>query len=88
MNDMPTAVINTDKRGAFRKRRYARNSIEALTVAPKAAAITNVAARPPTIASVDDAASRLKIETMNVLETRPLSAKTSPWAKLISCRIP
>ena len=31
---------------------------------------------------------RPRTERMIVVENRPLSAKTSPWAKLISCRIP
>jgi hypothetical protein len=37
---------------------------------------------------VESPAFKAKSETMKVLATRPLRAKTSPWAKLISCRIP
>src|SRR5947208_2171389 len=36
MNDIPTAVMSTERRGAFRSRRYAMNSIEQFTSAPKA----------------------------------------------------
>ncbi len=35
-----------------------------------------------------EASSRPSTLTITVLATRPESAKTSPWAKLISCKMP
>ena len=35
-----------------------------------------------------ESVSRPSTETISVLATSPESANTSPWAKLISCRIP
>jgi hypothetical protein len=88
MNDIPTAVISTARRGAERSRRYATRSIVVLTSAPKAIAIRKVAKRPAMMTNTADCSSRWKMLTIQVLAKRPLSAKTSPWAKLISCRIP
>ena len=85
---MPTAVIRTDSRGAFRSRRYATNSIPALMPAPNTIAIRNVRARPPTTPIAEVAAVRPRSEVMIVVAKSPLSANTSPWAKLISWRIP
>jgi hypothetical protein len=59
-----------------------------LIVAPNAAAAMNVTTSPPMMTGVESPAFKAKSETMKVLATRPLRAKTSPWAKLISCRIP
>jgi hypothetical protein len=88
MNDMPTAVIRTARRGADRSLRYATRSTLAFTAAPNAIAIRKVAPRPRTIAPALLVSLRLKVETISELATRPVSAKMSPWAKLISCRIP
>jgi hypothetical protein len=57
-------------------------------IAPNTIAIRNVAPSPPTIAIALLVSSRLKEFAISELATRPLSAKMSPWAKLISCRIP
>jgi len=59
-----------------------------LITAPISAAATNVTARPPTIPSADDVSLRPNSDVMNELAISPHSAKTSPCAKLISCRIP
>ena len=49
---------------------------------------TRVSSIPPMITSTLVSASRPSTETIIVLATSPESAKTSPCAKLISCRIP
>ena len=49
---------------------------------------TSVMARPPMITIVLELSSRPRTLTITVLATRPESAKTSPCAKLISCRMP
>jgi hypothetical protein len=64
------------------------NSIDEFTIAPKTATIRNVATSPPVIASALEPLPRSKVERITVVAKSPLSAKTSPWAKLISCRIP
>jgi len=58
------------------------------TTAPKTTTITSARASPPTIPSADVVSLRPSTERMIVLENSPLRAKTSPWAKLINCRIP
>ena len=78
MNDIPTAVMSTESRGAFRRRRYATNSIDEFTIAPKAATIRNVEPSPSTIAPVLEASLIPKTLSRMVVEKRPLSAKTSP----------
>ena len=88
MKDTPTAVINGASRGAWRSGLYAMRSIEALTNANTGIVIASVSSSPPMTASTAVSASRPRTETMIVLATRPDSAKTSPWAKLISCRMP
>jgi hypothetical protein len=50
--------------------------------------IRNVAPRPRTIVVAASPELRLKCPTIRLLAKRPVRAKTSPWAKLISCRIP
>jgi hypothetical protein len=50
--------------------------------------IRKVAKSPPTITSAVDVSSSWKRSVIRLLAKRPVSAKTSPWAKLISCRIP
>jgi hypothetical protein len=59
-----------------------------LTSAPKAIAIRKTASSPNVIVSAPDVLSSLKWFVIRLLANRPVSAKTSPWAKLISCRIP
>jgi hypothetical protein len=44
--------------------------------------------RPPTIASAADSGERLKTERIIVPPKSAESAKVSPWAKLMSWRIP
>jgi hypothetical protein len=50
--------------------------------------IRKVAPRPRRIVVAGSPELRLKWLTISVLANRPVSAKTSPWAKLISWRIP
>ncbi len=48
----------------------------------------SVAASPPTITIAADPAERSNTDRMIVLAKSPHSANTSPWAKLMSWRIP
>jgi hypothetical protein len=57
-------------------------------MAPKAIAIRKTASSPSRIESAVEVSSRWKCAVIRLLANRPVSAKTSPWAKLISCRIP
>jgi hypothetical protein len=57
-------------------------------VAPNAIVTRSVTKSPPRVVNAADASSSAKIETTNVLAKSPLSAKTSPCAKLMSWRIP
>ena len=88
MNDMPIAVISGARRGAWRSGLYATRSIVALKIAKTVITTTNVRSSPPMITGTLESVSRPSTETMTVLAKRPDSANTSPWAKLISCRIP
>ena len=88
MNDMPTAVIRTASLGALRNLRYAISSMLAFTAAPNAIAIRNTAASPSTTATVPEVSSRWKRFAIRLAMNSPVSANTSPCAKLISCRIP
>ena len=89
MNDMPTAVISGASAGRPRSGRYATRSIAALTIANIDHDQTSVEEHP-----ADDRrdgrrrCSSPSTLTITVLATSPESANTSPWAKLISCRIP
>jgi len=47
-----------------------------------------VASRPTTTPTVAVLSSRWKMLTIHVVAKSPHSAKTSPCAKLISCRMP
>ena len=49
---------------------------------------TSVRSIPPITAATDVSLSRPSTLTISDQATSPESAKTSPWAKLISCRIP
>ncbi len=88
MNDTPTAVISGARRGALRSGLYAIRSIDALIMANIGIVTASVSSSPPTITTRLASVSRPSTETINVLATRPDSAKTSPCAKLISWRIP
>jgi hypothetical protein len=57
-------------------------------IAPKAIAIRKTASNPKTIEIALEVSLRWKWFVIRLLANRPVSAKTSPWAKLISCRIP
>ncbi len=60
----------------------------ALRLAEKAIATASVAAMPRTITAAESAVEMSKTVRIIVLATRPPSANTSPFAKLISCRMP
>ena len=83
---MPIAVISGASRGACRSRRYATSSIVVFRTAQNAITITSISRiigqrkRP-------DSPARPKLETM-VATSIPPSMNTSPWAKLISSRMP
>jgi hypothetical protein len=59
-----------------------------LSPAPAIIVSRIVSRRPPTITSAASPPCKLRTSTMIVHEIRPVSAKTSPWAKLMSVRIP
>ena len=88
MNDTPTAVISGASLGAFRSGLYAMRSIVALTTAKSGIVTASVPSRPRMIMSTAVFSSRPKTEMIIVLATRPDRAKTSPWAKLMSWRMP
>ncbi|HET8811704.1 MAG TPA: hypothetical protein VFM67_03835 [Gaiella sp.] len=88
MNDIPTAVIKGVSRGACRSGRYATRSIVALTTANSGMVIASVSTIPPTTARLLESPVSPRTERSTVLATSPDSEKTSPWAKLISWRIP
>ncbi len=88
MNDMPIAVISGARRGAWRSGLYATRSIVALKTEKTTITTTNVRRSPPTMTGTLESVSSPSTDTMIVLAKRPDSANTSPWAKLISCRIP
>ena len=85
---MPTAVIRGVSLGAWRNGRYATRSIVALTTAKSGIVIASVTMIPPTTARLLELPSSPSTVRSIVLATSPESEKTSPWAKLISCRIP
>ena len=89
MNDMPTAVISGASRGACRSGLYAMRSIEALNSANPVMITTSVTSRPPMITStlaVDVEAEDADDDGAG--DEARTRAKTSPCAKLISCRMP
>ena len=89
MNDMPTAVISGASRGAFRSGLYATRSIVALMNANSGIVTASVTSEPDDDQrSTPVSASSPKTEMIIVLATSPESANTSPWAKLISWRMP
>jgi hypothetical protein len=88
MNDIPTAVMSGVSRGACRSGRYATRSIVALTTAKSGIVIASVTMIPPITTRLLESPVSPRTESRIVLATRPDSEKTSPCAKLISCRIP
>ena len=86
MNDMPIAVISGASRGALRRRRYATSSIVVLRTAQNAITITSIRRIIDHRKSPESPASP-KLETI-VATSIPPSMNTSPWAKLISSRMP
>ena len=64
------------------------NSIETFKVEANSPVRRSVARRPTMTPKTASSPLRLSRRTMIVLDTSPESANTSPWAKLISCRIP
>jgi hypothetical protein len=58
------------------------------TTAKSGTVTTSVTTIAPTTAALLDDGVTLRTESIIVLATRPDSAKTSPCAKLMSCRIP
>ena len=88
MNDIPTAVISGVSRGALRSGRYATRSMAALNSANTGIVIASVRMIPPMTTRLLELASRPSTVRSTVLATSPESENTSPWAKLISCRIP
>ena len=89
MNDIPTAVISGVSRGALRSGRYATRSIAALNEREQRDGDRERQDDPADDHEVARAA-RPDPSTVRstVLATSPESENTSPWAKLISCRIP
>jgi hypothetical protein len=59
-----------------------------LKIANAVMMIANVTSSPPMIAPTLASVSRPSQLTITVEATSPESANTSPWAKLMSCRIP
>jgi hypothetical protein len=88
MKDIPIAVINGARRGAPRSGLYAIRSIVALRVPQNAIPIRRLSR---TTGIHFDAASwswSEKVWTVSVAAIIAPSMNTSPWAKLISSRIP
>ena len=88
MNETPTAVINGARRGALRSGLYAIRSMLPLITPNIGIVINKVTASPTMMKMTLDPSSSPSTRVITVLATRPESANTSPWAKLISCRIP
>ena len=87
MNETPTAVINGASRGARRSGLYAMRSITAFATANPGIVTRSTSRSPPMITGTLVSVSRPS-HVMIENATSPDSMKTSPCAKLMSCRIP
>ena len=88
MNDTPIAVISGTRRGARRSGLYATRSIVAFSNAQPTIARSSATRIAGTRVPSAGSSCRLNMLIATVAATIPPIMNTSPWAKLISSRMP